>query len=174
MKYHINACKIDYSVTDEDVCTEIDNDPTIVEDSEEYYDAIQKRISEIKSQLPTRMSFDIEADSVYELNELVCDYITEKTGWLINGFKFHYKAIPVPLTDHFGHVVKPGDKVVLLYKAYGFRGIDRAYLIDVTYKGKGKWGHEFDWTDRPKWQSVIRVREPACIKVLKKGGSRYE
>lgn len=170
MKYHINAFDIDYSVTDEDVCSEIDNDPTIVEDSEEYYDAIHKRILEIKSQLPSRMSFDIECDENHYLKDMVCDYITEKTGWLINGFNFVYKKFPEALKDHFGHVVKPGDKVVLLYKAYGFRGIDRAYLTDVTYKGKGKWGHEFDWTNRRSYQTVIRVREPECIKIPKRGG----
>lgn len=172
MKYHINAYNIDYSVTEEDVCTEIDNDPTIVEDSEEYYDAIHKKISEIKSQLPSRMSFDIDCDDVYDLQDLVCNYITEKTGWLINGFNYKYKKVPTELKDHFGRVVKPGDKVVLLYKAYGFCGIDRAYLVDTTYKGRGRWGHEFDWTNRRSYQTVIRIREPECIKVIKRGGKK--
>ena len=85
-----------------------------------------------------------------------------------DNFRYHYKKVPVALKDHFGRIVKPGDKVVLLYKRYGFRGIDRAYLLDVIYKGKGRWGHEFDWADR-YCQPLIRIREPECIKVSKKG-----
>ena len=169
MKYHIEVLDVVYSVTDEDVCSEIDNDPTIVKNSEEYYSAIQNKIAEIKNQLPTRMSFDIECDNIYDLEDLVCDYITEKTGWLVYVFNYHYKKVPVALKDYFGRTVKPGDKVVLLCKAYGFRGIKRAFLAEVTYKGKGQWGHEFDWTNRHKWEPLIRIREPECIKVSKKG-----
>lgn len=91
MKYLIEAFDIDYSVTDEDVCTEIDNDSTIVEGSEEYYSAIQNKIVEIKSQLPICMSFYIECDDINDLEELVCDYITEATGWLVNCFAYHYE-----------------------------------------------------------------------------------
>lgn len=164
MKYHINAYDIDYCVEAQDL------DYLWPENQDWDDDDYDKKIAEIKSKLPSRMSFDIDCDDVNDLEDLVCDYITEKSGWLINGFNYRYKKVPVQLKDHFGRVVNPGDKVVLLYKAYGFRGIDRAYLIDVIYKGKGRWGYEFDWKNRQSYQSLIRMRDPECIKSIKKGG----
>lgn len=78
----------------------------------------------------------------------------------------------VSFKDYHGKTISVGDKVTLLKKCYGFRGIDRAYLIDVTYKGKGRWGYEFDYESPrlAKYFTRIRIREPQCILFKKKGG----
>ena len=55
--YKVRAYDIDYCVEDEDVCQEFDNDTELEEDSEEYYDAINERIEQIKSELPQDMVF---------------------------------------------------------------------------------------------------------------------
>ena len=78
MLFKIKVTKIDYCVEDEDVCDLIDDD------SEE---AINKKIEEIKSELPQTMKFEIDCDKE-DLDDLVCDYITEKNGWLIEGFDY--------------------------------------------------------------------------------------
>ena len=77
----------------------------------------------------------------------------------------------ISIKDFHGRDVRVGDKVTLLKKAYGFCGIDRAYLIDATYKGKGRWGYEFVYQNPiSKYFTCIRVREPQCILFKKKGG----
>ena len=67
------------------------------------------------------------------------------------------------LKDFYGRTVKVGDKVILLYKQRGFRGIDDAYLIERKYLGKGQWGYEFDNKRFNAWYPVIRVKEPEVI-----------
>lgn len=83
--FKIRVKGIDYCVEDEDVCDEIANDASIEEDSDEYYEAIEEKIAEVKSKLPTTV--DIEVDGLEEdLDELVPDAVSEKTGWLIYGY----------------------------------------------------------------------------------------
>ena len=88
--YHVKTTSIDYCVEDEDVCWEIDNDPTIEEDSEEYYDAIHDRIKEIKNDLPQTLDLEIECEEE-DLDYEVCEAVSEQTGWLTNGV--NYKII---------------------------------------------------------------------------------
>ena len=93
MIFKIRTDWIDYCVEEEDVCEEICEDVTIEEDSEEFYDAIHAKIEEIKDSLPQNLELEVECDEeeIDYLDELVCDEITETTGWLINGFD--YKVI---------------------------------------------------------------------------------
>jgi len=88
--YKVRAYNIDYCVEDEDVCSEFDNDPEIEEDSEEYYDAINARIAQIKSELPRDMTFSIKCEEgdTDELEELLTDAISNETGWLIVGYDY--------------------------------------------------------------------------------------
>ena len=88
--YKVRAYNIDYCVEDEDVCSEFDNDASIEEDSEEYYDAIHKRIAQIKSELPQDMLIEVKCEEgdTDELEELVTDTITNETGWLIVGYDY--------------------------------------------------------------------------------------
>ena len=60
--FKVRVYDIDYCLEDEDVCEEIANDSEIEEDSEEYYEAINKRIIQIKSELPQDMIFTIECE----------------------------------------------------------------------------------------------------------------
>ena len=85
--YKVRAYDIDYCVEDEDVCQEIDNDPEIDDNSEEYYDAINARIARIKSELPKDMLFSVTCEPE-DLEDEVCNAITNESGWLINGFSY--------------------------------------------------------------------------------------
>lgn len=87
-KYKVKTTHIDYCIEEEDVCSEFDNDVTIEEDSEEYYEAINDRIKEIKDKLPQRMTIVVECNKE-DLDEMVCDEITNRTGWLIYGFDYN-------------------------------------------------------------------------------------
>ena len=85
--YKVRVYDIDYCVEDEDVCEEVDNDVTIEEDSEEYYEAINKRIDQIKSELPQDMLFNIECEKE-DLEDEISTAIGNETGWLVYGYSY--------------------------------------------------------------------------------------
>lgn len=84
--------------------------------------------------------------------------------------KIDSKLKAVSFDDFHGNKVNVGDSVTLLKKCYCFRGIYRAYLIDVTYKGKGRWGYEFDYGIISRHLTRYRIKEPQCVLFKKKGG----
>ena len=84
--FKVRVKGVDYDVEEEDVCQEIDNDPEIEEDSDEYYDAIQKKVEEVKASIPTTVEVEV-CCSEDDLDDYVTDAVTEKTGWLINGYQ---------------------------------------------------------------------------------------
>ena len=86
-KFRIRTRFIDYCVEEQDVCSKFDNDVTIEENSEEYYQAIADEIARIKAELPQKMEFTVECDRE-DLDEIVCNEISERTGWLIYGFDY--------------------------------------------------------------------------------------
>lgn len=73
------------------------------------------------------------------------------------------------LLDVFDKTVCKGDKVVLLVKNYGFRGIDSCYLRPCIYQGKCQYGHEF-YDIRNRHMCRHAYRDPQVVKVSKKGG----
>ena len=81
--YKVKTTYIDYSVTEEDVCQVVDNDPTIEEDSEEYYDAIHAEIKKIRESLPQELELEIECEPE-DLDNEVCEAVSEETNWLVN------------------------------------------------------------------------------------------
>lgn len=85
-EYTVKVTNIDYCIEEEDVCDEIANDASIEEDSEEYYKAIQKKIKEIKKDLPKTFTFTFECTEA-ELDDLIAEEISDETGWLVNSFK---------------------------------------------------------------------------------------
>jgi hypothetical protein len=85
--YTVKTTHIDYCVEEEDVCWQFDNDAELEEDSEEYYDAIHSTIEQIKESLPQEITLNIDCDED-DLDDMVCDAISEQTGWLINGFEY--------------------------------------------------------------------------------------
>lgn len=85
--YRVRVYNIDYCIEEEDVCSEIDEDASIEEDSEEYYEAIHNQIKYLKETLPQDLILTITCEKE-DLEELVCDDVTDLTGWLLNGFKF--------------------------------------------------------------------------------------
>jgi hypothetical protein len=88
MKYYrVKTTSIDYCVEEEDVCEKICEDASIEEDSEEFYDAIHAEIKRVKDGLPQKLELEIECDPE-DLDDMVCDAISEETGWLVNGFAY--------------------------------------------------------------------------------------
>lgn len=76
------------------------------------------------------------------------------------------KTKPVTkLKDFLGQVVEVGDPVVVLYKERGFRGIDRAYLWQTVYLGKGQYGHQFRNVYDGKETDPVNIRGPELIKI---------
>lgn len=68
------------------------------------------------------------------------------------------------IKDVFGRNVFVGQQVGVLVKCYGFRGIDRAYLMRATYLGKGRYGYEFKCHNERGWKTVVRIRQPEVVK----------
>ena len=68
------------------------------------------------------------------------------------------------IKDIYNRSVFIGGKCAVLVKRYGFRGIDRAYLMRGTYMGKGQYGYEFIVTNGNGYKSTIRMREPQVVK----------
>ena len=88
MKYYkVKTTSIDYCIEPEDVCEEVDNDPTIEPDSEEYYDTINDIIEEIRAELPQELVLEIECDPK-NLDDMVGEAISEETFWLVNYFEY--------------------------------------------------------------------------------------
>lgn len=87
MVYTVKVTSVDYCVEPEDVCWQFDNQADLEEDSEEYYEAIHAKIKRIKDSLPQELELEVECDRE-DLDDMVCDAITEETGWLINSFDY--------------------------------------------------------------------------------------
>ena len=85
-EYTVKVTNIDYCIEEEDVCDEIADDVSIEEDSEEYYEAIQNKIKEIKADLPQTFTFTFEC-AEDELDDLIAEEISDETGWLVNSFE---------------------------------------------------------------------------------------
>jgi ferritin-like protein len=85
-EYTVKVTNIDYCIEEEDVCDEIANDASIEEDSEEYYEAIQNKIKEIKADLPQTFTFTFECTED-KLDDLIAEEISDETSWLVNSFK---------------------------------------------------------------------------------------
>lgn len=88
-KYKVETTKIDYCVEEEDVMDSITVRP---EYTTSWYDAIDKKIEEIKRDLPQRITFEIECDEE-DLDDMVCDAISNETCWLINSFSYEIKEV---------------------------------------------------------------------------------
>lgn len=98
MYYRVKITSVNYCVEEQDVCEYIDNDPEIEEDSEEYYDAIQAKIEEVKSSLPQELILEVECDRK-SLEDVLVDAISEETGWLVNNFT--YKILERKSSKHY-------------------------------------------------------------------------
>ena len=85
----VKVYNIDYCVEEEDVCEDVINDLEIEEDSEEYYDAINNMIKEVKSLLPKELELEVNyRTTIDDLEEQMANGISDKTGWLVNTFNW--------------------------------------------------------------------------------------
>lgn len=74
--FKVRVRGIDYDVEDEDVDDGEDHD-------DDWY---QSQIDRIISKLPTTVDVEVEC-SEDDLDDYIVDMISEKTGWLINGYQ---------------------------------------------------------------------------------------
>jgi hypothetical protein len=88
--YKVKVTSIDYCIEEEDVMEDICEDASIEEDSEEFYNAIHAKIEEIRNSLPQTMELEIECEPD-ELDYLVCEAVSEETGWL--NYSVTYKIL---------------------------------------------------------------------------------
>lgn len=88
MIFKVKTTKIDYCIEEEDVCSQFDNDPTIEEDSEEYYDAIHAEIKRLKEILPQEITLEIECEEEDDLSFEVVEEVTRRYGWLVNSVDY--------------------------------------------------------------------------------------
>jgi len=76
MLYNIHTTRILYAIENEDL---------------DYCETEQDFIEEqarIVSELPQELDLEIDCDCKEDLEDLICDEITETTGWLIRGFEY--------------------------------------------------------------------------------------
>ena len=85
--YKVLVTSVDYSIEDQDVCHIVDNDPSIEEDSEEYYEEIEKIKEDIRSKLPQKLNLEVTCYKE-DLEDMIADAISQETFWLINSFTY--------------------------------------------------------------------------------------
>ena len=85
MKYKVT--NINYCIEPEDVADDFDeNDFALRSD---YIAECEKRIEEIEESLPSEMTVEISDETDAEdIDDEISDIISDKTGWLVNGFDF--------------------------------------------------------------------------------------
>ncbi len=85
--YKVKIIGIDYAIGYEDLDFDPWEDCFNIIDEEEAERKADEAIKKIKDSLPQELFFDIECEPE-DLDDLVCNAISEKTGWLINGFTY--------------------------------------------------------------------------------------
>ena len=81
--FKVKTKNIDYDVTAEDLeYDRFDHDIDDMDDAE-----IDKHIAEVKASIPQEFILEIECEPE-DLTDLVCDAISEESGWLVNSFDF--------------------------------------------------------------------------------------
>lgn len=86
--FKVKTTNIDYYITYEDInfdpwdsCFNTDDD------MEEVERKADEEIAKIKDNLPQELELEIECDPE-DLDDMVCDAISEETGWLVNSFDY--------------------------------------------------------------------------------------
>ncbi len=86
--YKVKTTSVDYCVEEEDICDTFEEQhPEVEVDSDEYWEAIDAEITRLKNSLPQTLELEIECDPE-DLDDMVCDAISEETGWLVNSFTY--------------------------------------------------------------------------------------
>ena len=77
---------IDYCIEPEDL--ELDREDFETED--EYNLACEKEIAAIieEEDLPNELWYDVEAEDIEDLEDTLCEMISDETGWLVNSFEY--------------------------------------------------------------------------------------
>ena len=79
--YTVECTNIKWAVEPQDV---VDNLPDNATDED-----FEKEIASVKQDLPDEVKLTVEAENEDELAEIVSDELSERTGWLHEGFKFN-------------------------------------------------------------------------------------
>lgn len=86
--YKVKTTSVDYCVEEEDICETFEEQhPEVEVDSDEYWEAVDTEVIRLKNSLPQTLELEIECDPE-DLDDMVCDAISEETGWLVNSFAY--------------------------------------------------------------------------------------
>lgn len=89
--YKVKTKEISYDVEYQDLCEQVlERNPNLDECSKEFDDLVYLEIERVKQSLPQEIDLEITCESE-DLEDLVIDTVTEKTGWLIN--YINYKVV---------------------------------------------------------------------------------
>lgn len=88
MKYKIT--NIHYYISHEDVADEFDEEDFALRS--DYIEECDNRIAEIEESLPAEMIVEVPDDPDADLDDEIMDAISDKTGWLVNGFDYEEVA----------------------------------------------------------------------------------
>ena len=80
-RYTVKVTDVDYEVTEEDIMEFV---PEMYENDQDFIDDM---VLNVKYGINQNFILDIECEPD-ELDELVCDEITHKSGWLVNTFNY--------------------------------------------------------------------------------------
>lgn len=80
-RYTVQVNDVDYEVTEQDV---MDYIPEFHQDDQDFIDDM---VFNVKYGINQKFVLEIECEPD-ELDELVCDEITHKSGWLVNTFNY--------------------------------------------------------------------------------------
>ena len=84
MKYKVT--NISYYIGHEDVSDDLDEEDFALRS--DYIEECDNRIAEIEESLPTEMIVEVPDDPDADLDDEIMEIISDKTGWLVNGFDY--------------------------------------------------------------------------------------
>lgn len=85
---------VDYDIDYEHVSSQIEERfPNIEFDFEEFDKKVEAETERIRKSLPQVVEFEIYADSLEDLDDQVADWVSEETGWLINGCDYEVDSV---------------------------------------------------------------------------------
>lgn len=88
MKYKVT--NISYYIGHEDVSDDLDEEDFALRS--DYIEECDNRIAEIEESLPAEMIVEVPDDPDIDLDDEIMDAISDKTGWLVNGFDYEEVA----------------------------------------------------------------------------------
>jgi hypothetical protein len=89
--YRIRTTSIDYHITRQDiedtVLDSLDDDERESMSEDELDEMIEQALEDTRDELPQELEFELDCQED-ELEDIICDWISDETGWFINYFNY--------------------------------------------------------------------------------------